>query len=141
MTTTKRLTKAQKQDLAKSEVKALAGHHQAVTAPAIVTIENEQIASDSQTDESNEFKPILRFILAGGIAAITGDLKRGFTFHHKGNQYHQHGDIAPMVDAGLLVLTERPHHLNSLYRLAVSQKGRDLLNVTIDDVQEAEQSF
>lgn len=129
MTTAKRLTKAQKQDLAKSEVKALAGHHQAVTAPTIET--------DTITDEA---KGVLRNILAGATATITGDLQRGFLRDSR-NRDHQVAIVKGMVDAGLLVLTQQPIHANSLYHLAVSQAGRDLLNVTIDDAQEAEQSF
>lgn len=137
MTTAKRLTKAQKQDLAQSEVKALAGHHQAVTTP---TIETDTITADEKasleaiTAEQQqlteqfeaEVKGVLRNILAGATATITGDLQRGFLRDGR-NRDHQVAIVKALVDAGLLVLIDFPANANSLYHLAVSQAGRDYL--------------
>ncbi|QHJ80215.1 MAG: hypothetical protein [Bacteriophage sp.] len=137
MTTAKRLTKAQKASLAESEVKALSGHHVAIiggtsigTSPALPD-ELEAIQQIEQDRLANEFtaeaKEILGFVLAGGTATITGDLKHAF-IRRWDNKDIQNELVRAMVDVGLLDFTSYPHNARSLYHLAVSQKGIDYLS-------------
>lgn len=126
MATAKRLTKAQKANLAESETKALAGHHQAVTAPT-----NKGQVSDEQAKLTAEFedqvKGVLRSILAGAVATITGDLQRGY-LRDRFNNDHQAAIVKALADAGLVSTRTKPEHANGLYHLVVTKAGRDYLD-------------
>lgn len=157
-----RLTKAQKAGLVDSKVKAQAGHYVPVLGsgePVGQHIEDPdaKIKSDiltgidsaierKQQELSDQFeaeaKDVIRSIQAGGVATITGDLKRGFLRDSHGRD-HPFALVTAMVDTGLLVLTDYPHHMNSLYHLAASRKAIDWLNeaTTVEDAQRDEQSF
>lgn len=120
--TTKRLTKQQKADLEASSAIAQAGHYQAVAG----SINNTPIFVREDETVIQETLAILECVAAGGTVSVTGDLKRGFVRDVRGND-HQHGYVIDMIDAGLLVPVHRPTIPSSLYHLALTEKGRDLL--------------
>lgn len=120
--TTKRLTKQQKADLEASSAIAQAGHYQAVAG----SINNAPIFVREDETIDDATRSILFTVAAGETASITGDLKRGFLRDSRGRD-HRHDTVVSMVDAGLLVPVHRPTIPSSLYHLALTDKGRDLL--------------
>lgn len=147
MTTAKKLTKAQKDGLAVSEVKALSGP--VVPVPgATGTIHADHVATGdpdaqikseildgidkAQQCATEEFEAAVRHILdgvsRGAVATITGDLKRGF-LRDRHNNDHPNKLVVALVEHGLLdpgwyrgVMIH-----SSIYHLRITDAGRDYL--------------
>lgn len=140
MTTAKKLTKAQKADLAVSETKALSGHHVAIVGgPAIDVDPDAQIKSDilngidqAQQRATEEFEAearnILAYVVRGATATITGDGKRGFV-RDRHNNDHPNKLVVALFEAGLLShgWTAAELFPTSIYHLRITQAGLDYL--------------
>ncbi|QYA57185.1 hypothetical protein [Escherichia phage KW1E_UTAR] len=144
MTTAKKLTKAQKADLAVSETKALSGHHVALAGGTLIGASisvdpDAQIKSEilngidqAQQRATEEFEAevlhILEGVSRGAVATITGDLKRGFLRDRHNNDHPnklvvalvEHGLLDPGWYRGVMIPT-------SIYHLRITDAGRDYL--------------
>lgn len=147
MTTAKKLTKAQKDGLAVSEVKALSGPTVPVPG-ATGTIHADHVATQdpyaqiksdtlngigqAQQRATEEFEGAIRQVLEGvsrgAVATITGDGKRGF-LRDRHNNDHPNKLVVAMVEHGLLShgWTAAELFPTSIYHLRITDAGRDYL--------------
>lgn len=147
MTTAKKLTKAQKDGLAVSEVKALSGP--VVPVPgATGTIHADHVAPEDPDakiksdildgidqaqqraieDLEAKVRHILDGVSRGAVATITGDGKRGFVRDSHNND-HPNKLVVAMVEHGLLShgWTAAELFPTSIYHLRITEAGRDYL--------------
>ena len=147
MTTAKKLTKAQKDDLAASEVKALSGPTVPVQG-ATGTIHADHVAPEdpdaqiksdilngidqAQQRATEEFEAearnILAYVVRGATATITGDGKRGFV-RDRHNNDHPNKLVVALFETGLLShgWTSAELFPTSIYHLRITDAGRDYL--------------